>query len=87
MKLVLVEWIDASTHGNRNNWHPLDEIEDTTSVLKCKSVGWLVVDDKDKKVLVPHISGEANENNRPCGYGNLVIPSRAIKKMTVLKAG
>ena len=83
MKLVLIEWLDShSLAGDR--WHPLEEIENEAGPLMCRSVGWLVKDTKKVKVLVSHISGEANRCV-PWAMGEIVIPAGSVVKMRVLR--
>lgn len=81
MKLVLIEWLDA--HAGRG-WQAMDRIERAAEPLHCRSVGWLVSDDRDCKVIVPHIAGEKNGEAVLQGSGDLTIPTRAIVKMRVL---
>ncbi|OGX41506.1 MAG: hypothetical protein A3C53_05065 [Omnitrophica WOR_2 bacterium RIFCSPHIGHO2_02_FULL_68_15] len=55
MKLVLVEWLDS--HSGRG-WQDAARFAQAAEPLYCRSVGWLVAERKDCKVLVPHIAGE-----------------------------
>jgi len=82
MKLLLIEWLDS--HAGRG-WKDLDEIESAAEPLYCRSVGWLLKETKDCKVIVPHIGGEENGNIMIQGLGDLTIPTKAIIKITVLK--
>lgn len=82
-KLVLIEWLDS--HSGRG-WQPLDEIQHETEPAHCRSVGWLVAQNKKSAVLVPHISGEKNGDLRLFGRGEITIPTKAVVRMTVLKA-
>lgn len=82
MKLVLVEWVDS--HSGRG-WQPLDQIQDTSVPLRCRSVGWLVAERNDCKVIVPHVSGEQNEGIVKSGCGDITIPNKSIVKLTVLR--
>lgn len=82
MKLVLIEWIDS--HSGRG-WQSLDEIKQCARLLYCRSVGWLVSENKDCKVLAPHISGEKNGDIELHGCGDLTIPKKSILKTTVLR--
>jgi hypothetical protein len=47
MKLIYVEWTDASSGPG---WQRIDEIQQQRP-LRCRSVGWLVHEDKDHIVL------------------------------------
>ena len=82
MKLVLIEWEDA--HQGRG-WQSFEQIEQAAEPLYCKSVGWLVAERDDCKVIVPHISGEKN-GVVLSGCGDLTIPSKAIVRYTELQA-
>jgi hypothetical protein len=82
MKLVLVEWLDS--HAGRG-WQDIESVERAAVPLYCRSVGWLVRETKDCKVLVPHISGEKNGTTVLQGCGDLTIPTAAIEKITVLR--
>jgi hypothetical protein len=52
MKLVLIEWVDSM--GCASQWTPIGGVTPQPSL--CKSVGWLIHDSPDCKVLVPHLS-------------------------------
>lgn len=81
MKLVLIEWLDA--HAGRG-WQMMDRIERAAEPLYCRSVGWLVSEAGDCKIIVPHIAGEKNGEAVPQGSGDLTIPNRSIVKIRVL---
>ena len=82
-KLVLIEWVDS--HSGRG-WQSLDELKDKAEPLYCRSVGWLVKETRDYKVIVPHISGEENGDIVLHGCGDLMIPKKAILKVKLIKA-
>ncbi len=84
MKLVLVEWLDS--HSGRG-WQDIDRIEGAAEPLYCRSVGWLVAENRDCKVLVPHMAGERNGDAMLQGSGDMTIPVKAIVKMKVLRGG
>ena len=81
MKLVLVEWVDSHTG---RGWHPMDELQQAAEPLYCQSVGWLAVENKTCKVIVPHVGGEQHGDTMQQGCGDLTIPVVAITKITVL---
>ena len=81
-KLVLIEWLDS--HAGRG-WQALEDLESASEPLYCQSVGWLVVERKDCKVIVPHIAGERNGDAMLQCCGDLTIPTKAIVKLTVLR--
>lgn len=78
-KLVLIEWADSG-HGYQG-WKDLKSLSATSS--KCTSVGFLVKESKECKILVPHLDGKPNENNLH-GAGDMTIPCSAILKITEL---
>ena len=81
MKLVLVEWVDS--HAGRG-WQDFERLRGVARPLYCKSVGWLVAENKDCKVLAPHIAGE-KDGEVLQGCGDLTIPAASITKVTVLQ--
>jgi hypothetical protein len=83
-KLVLIEWMDS--HSGRG-WQTLDELQEKAEPLYCRSVGWIVKETKQCKVIVPHIAGERNGDIMLLGNGDMVIPAKAIVKVTSLKIG
>ena len=79
--LVLIEWLDA--HAGRG-WQTADAIRQAAEPLFCRSVGWLVCETPDCKVLVPHISGDKDGVEFLTGSGDLTIPAKAIVRFRVL---
>jgi len=74
MRLVLVEWLDS--YGCSSEWQTLEGSE--AKPLVCRSVGWLLHDKPDCKVIVPHVS-EWNYANAPQqGCGDMTIPTKSI---------
>lgn len=79
MRLVLVEWLDS--FGCSSAWTRL-EATDPHPVI-CRSVGWLLHDGDDCKVVVPHVVEErAGVDAQGCG--DMTIPSRAVLSMVDL---
>ncbi len=81
--IVLIEWVDS--HSGRG-WQNFDELEKKAEPLYCRSVGWLIKETEHVKVIVPHIAGEENGDIMLQGCGDLVIPTRAIVRVKVLKS-
>ena len=81
-EIVLIEWLDS--HSGRG-WQDIEELKKKAEPLYCRTVGWLVKETGDCKVIVPHISGEANGDIMLQGCGDIVIPTRTIVKFTRLK--
>ncbi len=82
MKLVLIDWLDA--HAGRG-WQTVEQLERAAEPLYCRSVGWLIAERSDCKVIVPHISGEKNSATILSGCGDLTIPNKSIVKLTILR--
>ena len=79
MRLVLIEWEDSHVDGV---WHQVSgEIEDRA--LLCRSVGWLLLDGVQAKVIAPHLN-EAEEGVPLQGCGIMTIPARAVLRVTEL---
>jgi len=72
--LLLVEWIDASRLSD--GWIDLSEIPDAY-LHKCVTVGFLISESKDGKILVPTIGDVEHPENRHT-YGGMLIPRYAI---------
>ncbi len=80
--LVLVEWEDSARPVP--TWQFLDEINDTT-VVRCQSVGFLIYDGKDTKVLAPNVGEIGTEEAQASGV--IRIPTRCVTKMRRVKVG
>lgn len=76
-RLVYVEWVDS--YGCSAVWQAL--AVDRPEPMLCRSVGWLVHDGKDCKVVVPHV---ARGMETPQGCGDMTIPTAAIVKLADL---
>jgi hypothetical protein len=76
MRLVFVEWVDS--FGCGSGWSFFDG--PAPSPVVARSVGWLLHDGKDAKVIVPHVS-VPKEGVKPQGCGDMTIPTRAIVRM------
>jgi hypothetical protein len=72
--LVLVEWIDASRLAS--GWMDLSEIP-APYPHKCVSVGFLVSENSEGKILVPTI-GDVEHPDNSHAYGGMLIPKSAI---------
>jgi hypothetical protein len=71
--LIVIEWVDSCYEPR---WH-LDE--PTTTPTRCRSVGWLVHDGRDAKVVAPNIGDE--DHGELQRNGEMTIPACAIKRM------
>lgn len=74
-KLVLINWIDPACASGWNGPHEANDRWGKT--LECKSVGWIIKEDKQKVMIASSIS--------PDELGDLfVIPKVCINKITPL---
>lgn len=79
MRLVLIEWMDSHVDGG---WRHLDDdVEDRAIV--CRSVGWLILDGEQAKVIAPHMN-EPEEKVPRQAAGVMTIPARAVLRITGL---
>jgi hypothetical protein len=79
--LVYVEWEDslAGTTG----WGFIDGVKPT--IMVCRSVGWLVYDGEDCKLIVSHLSEPDHADAKQQGCGDMTIPTSAIRKIVTVK--
>ncbi len=82
MNLVMIEWLDS--HSGRG-WQTVEQLKGASQPLYCRSVGWLVSENANCKVIVPHIAGERQNSILLQGCGDLSIPKKAILKTTTLR--
>lgn len=82
MRLVLIEWVDS--YGCSSQWRHLENC--TPELLLCRSVGWLLHDGDDVKVIVPHLIETDTESRiADQGCGDMTIPASAIRSVTDLR--
>jgi hypothetical protein len=81
VRLVLIEWLDS--FGCSSNWTEIDKSE-PPKPLVCRSVGWLLHDGKDCKVVIPHISDVEHKNAAHQGCGDMTIPTKSIVRISSL---
>lgn len=72
MRLVIIEWVDS--FGCSSTWQSIQGCE--PEALVCRSVGWLLHDGTDCKVIVPHLAEEAAQ-----GCGDMTIPVGSIRSV------
>ena len=78
-RLVLIEWVDS--FGCSATWETLSEIQ--PKALRCRSVGWLIHDGDDCKLVVPHLAEVDGERRDGCG--DMTIPTRAVVRIQDLE--
>lgn len=80
-RLVYVEWQDS--YGCSPDWEDLENCSPVPMV--CRSVSWLIHDNKKCKVVVPHLNEADHPNAVLQGCGDMTIPTAAIVKMVDLQ--
>jgi hypothetical protein len=80
MQLVLIDWVDS--YGCSPSWQTLEPIN--PALMVCHSVGWLVHDGDDCKVIVPHLADSEPTTHRQ-GCGDMTIPTKAILRIVPLE--
>lgn len=80
--LVYIKWVDS--YGTSSSWKEIcDDIPDERHY--CSSVGWLVKDGLNVKVIVPHLSPENDIIDAVVqGCGEMAIPCVAIIEQKTL---
>jgi hypothetical protein len=81
MRLVLVEWLDS--YGCSASWQSIDNPLPAPRVMRCRSVGWLIHDGEECKVLIPHV-GDVGEGEASQGCGDMTIPTCAVLRVQEL---
>ena len=71
--LVIVRWRDSRQPASA--WQYLRDLEEPKPV-ECASVGWLLKDDKDAKLICPNMGDVESQN--PQGTGMIAIPASCI---------
>jgi hypothetical protein len=75
--IELIEWIDS--YSFYEQWDFIQDL-DEPKILKCKSIGFVVKEDDDSVMMLPHISGDYEG-----GKGGICIPKISIIKRTRIK--
>lgn len=78
--LVIIEWLDSRRPDA--GWKHLQGDQDWDT-CKCVSVGFMVADDDDKKVLAPNMADIDSASNMQLA-GEIVIPSACVVSITRL---
>jgi hypothetical protein len=79
VRLVLVEWVDS--YRSLASWMDLEDFPDRP--LTCRSVGWLLRDTAECKVIIPHLTAD-HEDVQKQGCGDMTIPTQAVLKIVDL---
>ena len=81
VRLVIVEWDDSRQPDGK--WQFLNSIS-FPKVCRCVSVGYLIEDGKDKKILAPNCADIDNINDMQVS-GIITIPSTCIRSIRQLR--
>lgn len=73
--VVMIEWTDSSRLA-QSGWLDMSELPDPY-FLRCVSVGLLISENKEGKLLVPTISHVDHADYRST-YGGMMIPASAV---------
>ena len=79
--MVLIEWADASRLSD--GWMDLADVPDAY-VHKCVTVGFIVSENRDGKILVPTV-GDVEHRHNSHTYGGMMIPRKAIISERILR--
>ena len=72
MKLVMIEWVDSVQADGWQLLEPIEGHEDKAA--RCRSVGWLVRDGAEVKVLAPHMMDETDHvSPQVCGVMDIPV--------------
>ena len=82
MRLVIIDWVDS--FGCSSEWQELNT--SNPKPLLCRSVGWLLHDGDDCKVVVPHVTKELEDQVQRQGCGDMTIPTKSITSIVDLPA-
>ena len=77
--MVRVTWYDAK--DGQSGWHSLEDIKKET-LATCYSVGWLVLQNDERTVVMGDFSNEENDED---GGRHIAIPSGWVEKIEYLK--
>lgn len=77
-ELVMVEWVDSGQPIAAWQW--LDALEQRQP-HRCVSVGYLVQDDEQTKVLAPNLGSSGGNDEWDQASGLMTIPTAAVLKV------
>ncbi len=81
MRLVIVRWQDSSQPVA--SWRYVSDIEENPKPIECATVGWLIRDTPEVKVICQSV-GDLHGENAQAG-GVMTIPARCIISIEALK--
>jgi hypothetical protein len=75
-QLVYIEWADSASSVS-GGWIELDGLQGRCALVR--SVGWLIQDTEECKVLLPHLTEDKKQ-----GCGEMIIPASSVRSMVSL---
>ena len=75
-QLVYIEWVDSASSVS-GGWIELEGLQGRCALVR--SVGWLIQDTEECKVLLPHLTEDKKQ-----GCGEMIIPASSIRSMAYL---
>ena len=75
-RLIYIEWEDSCL-GDGWEWLSREKKDEP---LICKSIGWLLLDGENTKIVSPHLADKDSGGSYQ-GSGVMTIPVRAIVRM------
>jgi hypothetical protein len=79
--LVLIEWEDSRQPTGA--WSRLSGFK-PADICRCASVGWLIYDGRDRKVLAPNMGDIGDEHNAQMS-GTINIPASCITRIKAVR--
>ena len=79
-KLVIIEWHDSRQPVGA--WQRISDFEHS-DLCKCVSVGFLIYDEEDQKVLAPNMADIEDKHNIQTS-GVIHIPTKCVVRVTPL---
>ena len=76
--MVVITWWDAK--DGESGWHSVKDIQ-KEKLATCYSMGWMVLRDEERVVIMADYSNEENSND---GGRHIAIPSGWVKSITYL---
>lgn len=78
--LVMISWLDSRQPNPA--WWRISDLNDSPMPVECATVGWLVHDGSDCKVVCQSVADLTTDDAQVGGV--MTIPSRAVLRIDVL---
>jgi len=83
MKLVYIEWFDHASF-TENSWKKKEEFLELEDII-CETVGWVLLEDKTKYVIVSTKYESEEFDDKYCS--DMIILKGAVKTIKEIKLG